>query len=122
MFFKKSFLWYNNGDLRDNMKNKVRYKYMPKDKRKVVRNEFKNTKYGKQRRGVLNRLFVEGILCLIMGTILLVYSIVSHMEWHYYGLAILLILGGVVFTIAQVVVRHMEYDKYIEESKKKKRK
>ena len=104
------------------MKNKVRYKYMPKDKRKVVRNEFKNTKYGKQRCGVLNRLFVEGILCLIMGTILLVYSIVSHMEWHYYGLAILLILGGVVFTIAQVVVRHMEYDKYIEESKKKKRK
>ena len=103
------------------MKSKIRYKYMPKDKRREVRTEFKNTKYGKQRCSVLNRLFVEGILCFVMGVALLVYSIIEKMQWHYYGLAILLTVCGVIFVIAQIVVRYMEYDKYISESNKKKK-
>ena len=103
------------------MKSKIRYKYMPKDKRREVRSEFKNTKYGKQRCSVLNRLFAEGVLCFIMGIAFLIYSIIEKMEWHYYGLAILLTIGGVVFVIAEIVVRNMEYDNYISESNKKKK-
>jgi hypothetical protein len=41
------------------------------------------------------------------------------MEWHYYGLSIILIIGGVVFLIAQYCIRLAKYDKYIEEMNKK---
>ena len=101
------------------MNRKVRYMYMPKDKKKVIRTKYTSTKEGKNSITILNRLFLEGILCLIIGIIMLVYSIIDKMEWHYYGLSIILIIGGVVFLIAQYCIRLAKYDKYIEEMNKK---
>ena len=101
------------------MNRKVRYMYMPKDKKKEVRNSFKNTKVGKSAISLLNRLLIEGILCIGMGIIMLVSSIIDRMEWHYYALAIILIVAGIVFFIAQWFIRYAKYDKYVEQLNKK---
>ena len=102
------------------MSSEKKYTYMLKEQKKKVREDFKNTSYGKRKNALLNRLSFEGILCLIMGIVLLVYSIVDHLKWYYYGLSIVLVLGGLLFIIGSIVVRHVEYDKFINAKKKRK--
>ena len=101
------------------MNKKVRYMYMPKDKKKEVRIGFKNTKVGKSATSLLNRLLVEGIACIVMGIIMFVSAITDKSEWHYYMLSIILIIAGVVFLVAQWIIRYAKYDKYVAELNKK---
>ena len=39
-----------------------------------------------------NRLFVEGLLCLVIGVVVLIYAIIDSMRWSYLSLAILIIV------------------------------
>jgi hypothetical protein len=92
---------------------------MPKEKRKEVREKFKNTKAGRSANILLNRLFIEGLLCVVMGIAMLIYSIIDKMEWHYYGLSIVLMIAGTVFLFGQWFIRYAKYDKFIKEMAKK---
>ena len=101
------------------MKSKVKYSYMTKDKKRKVREEYAKTEDGKRQLRVLNRLFVEAILCIVCGVAMLVYAITSKNEWHYYALAITLLVAGIGFFIADIVIRGLHYDKFANDNLKK---
>ena len=103
------------------MKREVRYKYMPKDKRVEVRDKFKNTEYGKSKIGVLRRLTFEGILCIVVGVLYLIYAFGFSKQPYDYALGTVLIISGIGFVCGQRIIRYREYDKFIAETAKNKK-
>ena len=103
------------------MKREVRYKYMPKEKRKETREAFKNTEYGKSKIGSLRRLTFEGVLCIVVGALYLVYAIGFSKQPYDYAMGAVLVLSGLGFTFGQRIIRYREYDKFIAETAKSKK-
>jgi hypothetical protein len=103
------------------MKREVRYKYMPKEKRKETKEKFKNTEYGKSKLGSLRRLTFEGVLCIVVGALFLVYAFGFSKQPYDYAMGGVLLVSGIGFTFGQRIIRYREYDKFIAETAKSKK-
>ena len=94
------------------------YKYLKEEDKKKVREEFKKTKRGASVLPILNRLILEGIVCVLLAIYLLVYTFIKKGEWWNYTLAAMLLIAGVVFLIAQLNLRIKNYNIYLNTKRK----
>ena len=79
----------------------------------------KKSSRGKELLEVLDRLFIEGILCFVFAVVVLICIFVFSLDVWYYALFGLLIFGGILFIISQHNIRKKEYGKLNFKYKKK---
>ena len=97
-----------------------KYNDLSKEEKKKIKKDFWKTKKGKEMLPILNRLFIEGLICLISAVVILVCSFIFDLEWWYYFALGSLSIGGVLFLVAQFNIRQKEFNKFINMKKSKK--
>ena len=93
-------------------------KLVSDDERKQ-RELMKKSSRGKELLEVLDRLFIEGIICIVFAIIVLFCIFIFDLDVWYYALFGLLVFGGILFIISQHNIRKKEYGKLNFNSKKK---
>ena len=87
-----------------------RYSRLSKDKKKKVRDTFRDTKKGRELKPILDRLFCECIFLVICFAVMTPIGIINHnTTWYYWAIDILSAIFSVVFFIAQYKIRIEQY-------------
>ena len=88
------------------------YKELSKEEKKDLVNQYKNTKKGKDLYFNFTRLVIEGLLCLVCSVVLVVLVLMFDFSWWFWFYAGLTTFCGVLFLIAQYVLRLKEYNRF----------
>ncbi len=89
------------------------YQKLTKEEKKNVVAAYKITNRGSQMYPVLNRLVIEGIICLILAIIMILAIIFFEYSVWLFALIGILIIAGLVFLIAQRKIRMKEYNRFM---------
>ena len=91
---------------------------MTKEDKKRAKEEFKKTKRGKNILPILNRLIIEGVVCLAIALYLVIYTYIKEGIWWNYTLAGMLIIAGIIFLITQQKLRIKNYNIFLNTKRK----
>lgn len=94
------------------------YSNLSKEDKKKVRESYKKTKKGEKLSQTLNRLVIEGLFLLVCFCVIVGAIFIYDLAWWYWCFAIMTILAGFVFLIAQNRIRMSEYNKYVQANNK----
>ncbi len=94
------------------------YNNLSKEEKKEVRNNYKKTKKGESLSATLNRLVIEGLFLLVCFVVIVGAILIYDLAWWYWCFAVMTIIAGPVFLIAQYRIRMNEYNKYIQANNK----
>ena len=81
--------------------------------------KFKNTKRGNKVYPTLNKLMIDGILCILCAIFLIVTTIIFKDGIYFYVLAGILVLFGIYFLYTSHRLKMHEITKMMENEKKK---
>ena len=87
-----------------------RYSRLSKDKKKKVRDTFKDTKKGRELKPILDRLFLECLVLVVCFVVMTVAGIInSTTTWYYWVIDVLSFIFAIVFFVAQLKIRIEQY-------------
>ncbi len=90
------------------MKNK--YQRMNKEQQEKIRAEYKSTSKGQMQIKRLNRLCVTGIVGIVLGIALIIYSLVMHEKFYEFITPVILIIFSIVFIVKSWQLRIEAYN------------
>lgn len=94
------------------------YSSLNKEEKKVIRDKFMKTNKAKEILPIFNRLIIEGIACLICGTLLVIFSLMTDTKWYYLVIGTTCLIAGFIFLIAQHYYRIKQYNMMMNKTKK----
>ena len=90
------------------------YKDLTKEEKRELRANYEKTKKGSSLTFTLNKLIVEGLFLLICTVVVIGAGLFTNeMAWWMWTLAGLTTFCGLLFLIAQYIIRIKEYNKFL---------
>ncbi len=95
------------------------YKDLTSEEKRKIREGYISTRKGKELTNNLNRLLIEGIICLVSCVVIVVLTLIYDLAWWYWFFAGLTLFCGILFLLGQYFIRMKEYNKFLIHDNKK---
>ncbi len=94
------------------------YNKLSKKEKKDIQIKYSKTKRGLKMLPIYRRLFVEGILLILCGIITFISLLIENTHWWYWFAGSLFLISGLIFFIAQIILKHKDYNAMLKNSSK----